>query len=266
MTFLTLSVRWRGIEPLSLPCGCCRSHPGWWRSNLSVPPPVSGTLAACVICCLATVSWQNVTKIIFSWAFINTIKIWYELYNIIAFQEPVNVGFSIEDGLSQFVIRERSVLPQVLEEPCWHSKVALCFRIGEPYLFNFFYYCLLHSCQYQNLLTYPSSRALCRTRFWMSVSASQAKARETVALLTPQASCSFFLHPMRSFIAFLFAISFLFIIFAYWLLVEPFVIHLRVITEACQRLQRYKKLPNNYQLGNRKFPNLTLFYKKSVSD
>ena len=169
---------------------------------------------------------------------INTFKNWYELYNIIAFQEPVNVGFSIEDGLSQFVIRERPVLPQVLEEPCRHSEITLSFIVGKPYLFNFFYYCLLHSCQYQNLLTYPSSRALCRTRFWVSVSASQAKARETVALLTPQASCSFFLHPMRSFIAFLFAISFLFLIFAYWLLIEPFVIHLRVIAEALSTIAK----------------------------
>nr|DAH81169.1 MAG TPA: hypothetical protein [Caudoviricetes sp.] len=49
----------------------------------------------------------------------------------------------------------------------------------------------------------------------MSVSASQSRARRTVATPTPQSSASLTWHPRRSFMGFRFAIWIYFVIFAY---------------------------------------------------
>ena len=142
--------------------------------------------------------------------------------------EPVNVALAVEHRSADLEERDTSAWTEVLEEVHAHAEVRLRLLVREPYLLNLCYCRLFHnlSCfefclccdgstvRYQRL-TYPSSCARLRMRFWMSESRSHCRARRTVATPTPQSSANLIWHPCRSFILFLFAISTIITTFAY---------------------------------------------------
>ena len=142
--------------------------------------------------------------------------------------EPVNVALAVEYRCADLEERDTSAWTEVLKEVHAHAEVRLRLLVREPYLLNLCYCRLLRnlSCfkfglccdgsavRYQRL-TYPSSCARLRMRFWMTESRSHCRARLTVATPTPQSSANLIWHPRRSFILFLFAISTIFATFAY---------------------------------------------------
>ena len=142
--------------------------------------------------------------------------------------EPVNVALAVEHRCADLEERDTSAWTEVLEEVHAHAEVRLRLLVREPYLLNLCYCRLFRnlSCfkfglccdgsavRYQRL-TYPSSCARLRMRFWMTESRSHCRARLTVATPTPQSSANLIWHPRRSFILFLFAISTIFATFAY---------------------------------------------------
>lgn len=142
--------------------------------------------------------------------------------------EPVNVALTVEHRCADLEERDTSAWTEVLEEVHAHAEVRLRLLVREPYLLNLCYCRLFHnlSCfkfglccdgsavRYQRL-TYPSSCARLRMRFWMSESSSHCRARRTVATPTPQSFANLIWQPCRSFILFLFAISTIIATFAY---------------------------------------------------
>ena len=142
--------------------------------------------------------------------------------------EPVNVALAVEHRCADLEERDTSAWTEVLEEVHAHAEVRLRLLVREPYLLNLCYCRRFHnlSCfkfglccdgsavRYQRL-TYPSSCARLRMRFWMTESRSHCRARRTVATPTPQSSANLIWHPRRSFILFLFAISTIIATFAY---------------------------------------------------
>lgn len=142
--------------------------------------------------------------------------------------KPVNVALAVEHRCADLEERDTSAWTEVLEEVHAHAEVRLRLLVREPYLLNLCYCRLFHnlSCfkfglccdgstvRYQRL-TYPSSCARLRMRFWMSESSSHCRARRTVATPTPQSFANLIWQPCRSFILFLFAISTIIATFAY---------------------------------------------------
>ena len=155
-------------------------------------------------------------------------KILLTLTYSVFLDKPVNVALAVEHRCADLEERDTSAWTEVLEEVHAHAEVHLRLLIREPNLLNLCYCRLFYnlSCfkfglccdgsavRYQRL-TYPSSCARLRMRFWMSESSSHCRARRTVATPTPQSSTNLIWHPCRSFILFLFAISTIFATFAY---------------------------------------------------
>lgn len=155
-------------------------------------------------------------------------KILLTLTYSVFLNEPVNVALSVEHRCADLEERDTSAWTEVFEKVHAHAEVRLRLLVREPYLLNLCYCRLFHnlSCfkfglccdgstvRYQRL-TYPSSCARLRMRFWMSESSSHCRARRTVATPTPQSFANLIWHPCRSFILFLFAISTIITTFAY---------------------------------------------------
>ena len=155
-------------------------------------------------------------------------KILLTLTYSVFLNEPVNVALAVEHRCADLEERDTSAWTEVLEEVHAHAEVRLRLLVREPYLLNLRYRRLFQnlSCfkfglccdgsavRYQRL-TYPSSCARLRMRFWMSESRSHCRARRTVVTPTPQSFANRIWHPRRSFILFLFAISTIIATFAY---------------------------------------------------
>ena len=155
-------------------------------------------------------------------------KILLTLTYSVFLDKPVNVALAVEHRCADLEERDTSAWTEVLEEVHAHAEVRLRLLVREPNLLNLCYCRLSNnlSCfkfglccdgsavRYQRL-TYPSSCARLRMRFWMSESSSHCRARRTVATPTPQSFANRIWHPRRSFILFLFTISTIIATFAY---------------------------------------------------
>ena len=141
--------------------------------------------------------------------------------------ELINVALAVEHRCADLEERDTSAWTKVFEEVHAHAEVRLRLLVREPNFLNLCYCRLCHNLaclfglccdgstvRYQRL-TYPSSCARLRMRFWMSESSSHWRARLTVATPTPQSSANLIWQPCRSFILFLFAISTIIATFAY---------------------------------------------------